>query len=54
MADDNTDKVNSKELYFAAFGPTLFVKNHMTVIRIPDRPYIQVCSIIAATSKFAN
>lgn len=42
MADDNTDKVNSKELYFAAFGPTLFVKNHMTVIRIPDRPYIQL------------
>lgn len=51
MADDNTDKVNSMELYF---GPTLFVKNHMTAIRIPDRPYIQIYSIIAATSKFAK
>jgi hypothetical protein len=54
MADDSTDKVNSIELYFAAFGPTLFVKNHMTALRIPDRPYIQIYSIIAATSKFAN
>lgn len=54
MADDNTDKVNSMELYFAAFGPTLFVKYHDCNSRIPDRPYTQIYSIIAATLKFAN